>query len=98
MSYLIKLEDELLATLKPFESDNYWWECKIITTEKFSLIEPLMREALEAAEEDNFELSEEIWDKIYEMGVIMVSEDKQDLILNPFVVWLREDGTASMRY
>ena len=95
MPYLVKRHGEVLATLEPFDSDNYWWECRITTTAKFAIIEDRVRRA---SNTEDLDLYDQIWNEIYDMDVVLVHDDEDNIVLNSFFINLYDDGTAHMKY
>ncbi|HVE55475.1 MAG TPA: hypothetical protein VNB22_01515 [Pyrinomonadaceae bacterium] len=96
MEFHLKQKDKLLGTLRSYDSNFPWINCKFEPTEAFQAIKPLFDEKIEFLESGDFE-NLEAADKQLENLAIKLVNLEDGKIVNEFLLHIQGDE-AWFRY
>ncbi len=91
----LKRNDELLAVLESCgpSGEMFWLTCAFKPTDLFAEVEALFREA---SETEDMEVYERYYDKLIEMGVLLLDVEN-NIEIKYFMIHIDED-TVDLRY
>ena len=96
-SYILKCGAKVLGTLKPYDLDQPFINCKFEPAEAYADFKPLFDAELQELEKDeDLDHWQRLYQKIFDLGLRLESEDGSEQI-NEFLLHI-QDNEAWFRY
>ena len=96
MEFQLKQKGKLLGTLRYYESNFPWTNCKFEPTEAFQAVKSLFDEEIELLEKDDIENWEIAYDRINDLSLELINLEDENII-GEFLIHIEGDE-AWFRY